>query len=252
MTWNVKGHDDPDIAVVVDHARTMRADVLTLQEVQRRQARAIASALGATSLVWSFKHWPVQWPAEGLAVVGLSQPLRVRSHVLSFRSRVWSWRRRIFQVAVIDRHRPPVVLANAHLSPYAQVALRGREVESMLRMLSSAEGPVVVVGDLNDRPEADMFARFREAGFRDAWVERHPGDEESGATNWHGWRPGTSDPPNQRIDYVLVSSGVDVVSVNVPRPGDDGFTRLATLSDHLPLTATLSFTSGGDGISGPG
>lgn len=246
MTWNVKGHAKPDIAVVVDHARAVGADVLALQEVQRRQAQAIARALGAASLTWSFKHWPVWWPAEGLAVVGLTQPVRARSHVLSFRFRPWSWRRRIVQVAVVDRLQPPVVLANTHLSPYGQAALRGREVEAMLRPLSSAHGPVVVAGDLNDRPEADMFAHFRKAGFRDAWVERHRGDEGSGATNWHGWRPGTSEPPNQRIDYVLVSADVDTVGVHVPRPGDDGFARFAALSDHLPLTATLSFPSGGN------
>ena len=257
MTWNLKGHADPDVAVVVDHARAMGADVLALQEVQRRQARTIAGGLGAVSLAWGFKHWPVWWPAEGLAIVGLSRPVRVRSHVLSFRARPWSWRRRIFQVAVIGHERPPVVLANVHLSPYAQAALRRREVESMLSTLSSVQGPVIVAGDLNDHPDADFFARFRRAGFRDAWIDRHPGgnpgnsgdaaagataigEAAAGATNWHGWQPGTEEPPHQRLDYVLVSPDIKVVAISVPQVGDEGFAGFANMSDHLPVTATLA------------
>lgn len=241
LTWNLKGSRGPDVAAVVDHARTVGADVLALQEVQRHQARAIARALGAASCRWGFKHWPVRTRAEGMAVVGVTQPVRVRTWALSFRFRPWSWRRRIFQVGVQDEGGTALVVANLHLSPHRQADLRAREVETVLRRLSSEPGPAVVAGDLNDRPGSTVLAMFGRAGLRDAWAELHPDAEGAeGATNWSGWQPDTTEPPSQRIDYVLVPPEVEVVRVVVPRPGDHGFARFAALSDHLPVAAKLA------------
>jgi endonuclease/exonuclease/phosphatase family metal-dependent hydrolase len=242
LTWNLKGSQGPDTRAVVDHLRDSHADLVALQEVQHHQARAITEGLGAASLRWGFKHWPLRtWP-EGMAVIGVTRPARVRTHALSFRFRPWSWRRRIFQIAVVDLGGSTVMLANTHLSPHAQPTARAREVETVLGAVYSVPGPVVVAGDLNDTPDADIFARFRAAGFRDAWTVLHPdGAETDGATNWRGWRPGTAAAPSQRLDYVLVPQGTGVVQVVVPRHGEDGFTRFAALSDHLPVAATLVF-----------
>lgn len=247
MTWNLKGHDGPDTDAVVEHARAAGADVVALQEVQRPQARDVARGLGAASLRWGFKHWSVAIPPEGLAVIGVSRPARVRTHALSFRFRPWSWRRRIFQVAAVSldgRRGPTMVLANAHLSPYDDDHRREREAATIVRAMSTVPGPAVVVGDLNDDPHAEVIARFRQAGFRDIWAEANPGrDGAEGATNWHGWERGTTKRPNRRLDYVLVPPGPEIRRVTVPRHGEDGFARFTTVSDHLPVAATLAFNS---------
>jgi endonuclease/exonuclease/phosphatase family metal-dependent hydrolase len=102
VSWNLKGSAGPDVAGVVDHLRAEGADVVALQEVQWHQARRIARGLGARSWRWGFKHWPGNtWP-EGMAVIGVTRPARVRSRALSHRWRLWSWRRRIVQVAMVD------------------------------------------------------------------------------------------------------------------------------------------------------
>jgi endonuclease/exonuclease/phosphatase family metal-dependent hydrolase len=247
VTWNLKGSEGPDLAAVADHLAAAGADLVVLQEVQRRQARAVARRLGATSSRWGFKHWPVRTWAEGMAVLGVSRPARVRTRALSFRFRPWSWRRRIYQLAVVDLApspgvpavHPPLTLVNAHLSPHARAAMRTAEVETVATALGAAPGPIVVAGDLNDDPGADFFARLTAAGLRDAWDDAAPPGKRA-ATNWRGWRRGTTDEPSRRLDYVLVSGGVRVVRVDIPRPGDEGFARFAGLSDHLPVAATVA------------
>lgn len=268
MTWNLKGSERPDTAVVVDRARAAGADVLFLQEVQRRQAESIARGLDAVSLAWGFKHWPVIRPAEGMAVIGVSHRADVRCHPLTSGWMLWSWRRRIMQSGLVavptgspgrnsgsgdarggtagsgDAPAGAVRVVNLHLSPGRDASLREREVARVLDILATSgddgdggELPLVLAGDLNDSPAAALFDHLDAAGLRDAWEVAHPGlPEREGATNWSGGREGA---PRRRIDYVLVSRGVGVVAASVPRPGDDGFEALRSLSDHLPVTVVL-------------
>lgn len=261
MTWNLKGSERPDTDVVVDRARAAGADVLFLQEVQRRQARSIARGLGAVSLAWGFKHWPVIKPAEGMAVIGVSRRADVRCHALTSGWMLWSSRRRIMQSGLVaaeagppggaaggDAPGGPFRVVNLHLSPGRDSGLREREVARVLDILSTSGGgatgdgsggevPLVLAGDLNDRSGAALFDHLDAAGLRDAWEVAHPGlPERDGATNWSGGREGA---PQRRIDYVLVSLGVGVVAASVPRPGDAGFEALRALSDHLPVTVVL-------------
>ena len=56
VSWNLKGSKGVDIRAVVDHIEAMGAGVVVLQEVQRRQARKLARAVGAASCRWGFKH----------------------------------------------------------------------------------------------------------------------------------------------------------------------------------------------------
>ena len=77
LTWNLKGSEAVDTAAVAAHAAAVGADVLVLQEVQWHQARR-PPATGARSRRWAFKHWPVRtWP-EGMAVIGVTLPVRAR------------------------------------------------------------------------------------------------------------------------------------------------------------------------------
>ena len=241
LTWNLKGSKGVDVAAVVDHIEATAADVVVLQEVQRRQARAMARSLGAATVGWGFKHWPIRtWP-EGMAVIGVTRPAPARTHAITHRWVPWSWRRRILQVATVrlDADGGTVVtLVNVHLSSGDAAAIRNVEAGAVVRRIDERRRPAVVAGDLNDRPGSDVYTRFEQAGLRDVWTILRP--DEPGPTNWRGWVPGTPKPPTRRIDYVFVSDGLDPVSVAVPRYGDPGFAPFASISDHLPVTATAT------------
>ncbi|MGH9229097.1 MAG: endonuclease/exonuclease/phosphatase family protein [Acidimicrobiales bacterium] len=245
LSWNLKGSKGVDVRAVVDHIEAMAADVVVFQEVQRRQARAIDRSLGAKSLRWGFKHWPIlTWP-EGMAVLGVTRPAPARTHAITHRWVPWSWRRRVLQVATVrlDPEGGPgtaVTLVNVHLSSGDASAIRALEAGAIARRIAERGRPAVVAGDLNDRPGADVHTRLRDAGLRDVWTIL--GADDPGPTNWRGWVAATPRPPSQRLDYVLVTQGLEPVAVSVPRHGDADFAPFAAISDHLPVTATVAAT----------
>jgi endonuclease/exonuclease/phosphatase family metal-dependent hydrolase len=243
VSWNLKGSKGVDIRAVVHHIGATAADVVVLQEVQRHQARVIAHSLGAVSWRWGFKHWPIRtWP-EGMAVIGVTRPAPARTHAITHGWVPWSWRRRILQVATVrlDADAGAVItLVNVHLSSGNAAAVRAVEAGSVIRRIAEGGRPAVVAGDFNERPGGEVHQRFREAGLRDVWTSLRADDP--GATNWRGWVAATPRPPGQRLDYVLVSDGLDPVGVAVPRHGDPDFAPFASISDHLPVTATVAAT----------
>jgi endonuclease/exonuclease/phosphatase family metal-dependent hydrolase len=242
LTWNLKGSKGVDVGAVVDHIDAMAADVVVLQEVQPRQARAIARSLGAKSLRWGFKHWPIRtWP-EGMAVIGVTRSAPARTHAITQRRMFWSSRRRIIQVGAVrldagTGHGPEVTLVNVHLSSGDAAAARAIEADAVVRRIAEAGRQAVVAGDVNDPPDAEVHARLRAAGLRDVWSALR--GDEPGPTKWRGWVAGTSRPPTRRIDYLLVTQGLDPVAVSVPRHGDPDFAPFPPISDHLPVTATV-------------
>jgi len=261
VSWNLKGSAGPSTDAVVAHLRAEGADVVALQEVQWLQARRIARGLGARSRLWGFKHWPLRtWP-EGMAIIGVTVPARGRTRALSHRWRLWSWRRRIVQVAAISGATSPSgdagpdwTLVNVHLTPHGQIGLRAVEAAAVVELVAEGHGPIVVAGDFNERPDGAIHRQLEAAGLRDGW-DVHPigaaGDDRVGddpapagrtepwPTSWKGWRRGTTKAPVRRLDYVYASAGVRMVDVRVPRVGDDGFARFAAISDHLPVTAVF-------------
>ena len=253
VSWNLQGHAAPDTGGIAGELRRLAPDVVVLQEVQCHQARRIARALGARSLHWGFKHWPLRtWP-EGAAVVGVTRRARVRTRALSNGWRRWSWRRRIAQVAAVGggpAGEPPFTVVNVHLSPHDQADLRVAETATVLTLAAARTGPVVIAGDLNERPGGALHRRLAAAGFRDASGVDHEREPPAGShapdpvpTNWRGWQRGTTRPPTQQLDYVYVPAQVTDVELRVPRVGEDDLAPYARLSDHLPATAVLTLGS---------
>jgi endonuclease/exonuclease/phosphatase family metal-dependent hydrolase len=243
ISWNLKGSKGVDVRAVVGHLEAMAADVVVLQEVQAGQARAIARSLGAKTRHWGFKHWPIRtWP-EGMAVIGVTTPAPARTYAITHRRMPWSSRRRIVQVGTVRLDADAsagmnVTLVNVHLSSGGDAAhVRALEAEAIIRRIAERGRQAVVAGDVNDRPGADVHLRFRAAGLRDVWSALR--GDDPGPTNWRGWVPGTRKPPTQRLDYVLISRGLDPEAVSVPHYGDPDFAPFASISDHLPLAATV-------------
>jgi endonuclease/exonuclease/phosphatase family metal-dependent hydrolase len=89
--------------------------------------------------------------------------------------------------------------------------------------------PVVIGGDLNERPDGGAVAYLAER-YRDAWLL---GGDVDGETF-------PADEPTTRIDYLFVSEGIVVERVIVP-PGPDA----REASDHRPVVAELTLPAPG-------
>lgn len=230
VTWNLQGLAGVDTEGVEAILGPLAVDVLTLQEVQRGQARTVAVALGMRHR-WAFKHWPFPRRREGLAVLTAHHLVSTDVFVLR-RAAPWNWRRRVALRASLDVNGERVDLVVVHLSPHRAAADRAGEIRRLLTRVG--DGPAAIVGDFNDGPGGPSPAALLARGWRDAWSERH-GDVE-GPTNWTpGRRIGRA--PTQRIDYVFVPAPWRIEGCRVV---DTPLGVLAELSDHLPLIADVA------------
>jgi endonuclease/exonuclease/phosphatase family metal-dependent hydrolase len=233
-TWNLQGSKGVDAGAIAAHTKARGTDVLLLQEVQQAQCRRIAHALDARSRDWAFKHTGFKtWP-EGMAIIGVTRRLSVRSTALTKRFEPWNWRRRIVQVAR-SGDGEDLAIVNVHLTAHpgsVEDRERARELGSVAERLDGVEA-ALVGGDFNATPSSDIFGPLRDAGMVDTW----PPARGTGPTNWAG--VDHEGPANRRLDYVWATAGTEVIDARVPQPDDDGYERFGRLSDHLPLTVTL-------------
>lgn len=114
-----------------------------------------------------------------------------------------------------------VVGCHLSLTPTA----RARDVEVVLDAADRLEGPVLLAGDLNEDPAGQSWHRLADAGFRDVATDdalTYPSQE-----------------PAERIDALLVrGDDVEVADHRVPAVPAS---LLSRASEHLPVTATLSW-----------
>ena len=99
---------------------------------------------------------------------------------------------------------------------------RHREVEMVIEAAGDLRGPIVVAGDLNERPDGDCWARLQAAGFIDA-------GNTSGATF-------PANCPDRRIDALLVRGDAMIAEQQSPEVDP---ALLAAASDHRPVAAVL-------------
>jgi endonuclease/exonuclease/phosphatase family metal-dependent hydrolase len=203
LTYNIKSCQVAGLLAVADAIRAANADVVALQEVARGQAEALARELG-------MDH------AGGVTVKKLGYGNAVLSKAPIEGSEVWLYEphgeaeRRGGILAVVG----DLVVVSTHFG------LSVAERESQARDLATrvrAWDRVVVGADLNEEPGA---ATAILAPLVDAFTEA-------------GTPPGATFPshaPEWRIDYVLVSPGIPVVSCTVVD---------AHASDHRPVMAAL-------------
>ena len=101
--------------------------------------------------------------------------------------------------------------------------LRGLQIATLMEPWDGQK-PVVIVGDMNARPDMPEMASFRDAGLKDAFAEVGSG---KGGT-FHAYAP------RQRIDYIWLSANLAASDVVIPPE---------TPSDHLSIVATLRLQS---------
>ncbi len=229
VTWNLQGSKLQAVPAVAAELDGFDADIVCLQEVQRRQFRQLQSRVGAFGR-WTFKHWPVRIPSEGLALATRAPILQHHHVAISRRAPWWSWRRRVVQSCMLQFDGVRVRVANTHLGAGVGDEERARQARRIVSVIRDLD---IVAGDMNVDPDSRVLAEF--VGLRDAWAIANPG-LRSPNTNW---APGPRVAgPVQRLDYVLVAPNWRVIDVQIPTDWE----RWAPLSDHLPVIVDLERT----------
>lgn len=119
--------------------------------------------------------------------------------------------------------------------------IRLKQSHQLVTVANRSPHPVVLVGDLNARPDDQPVQVVSEAGYADAWAEAGRGD---GATWGHSADLDTEDDLDARIDYVLADR--DRLRVDsVERLGADESARTPGArwlwaSDHAGVLAQVS------------
>lgn len=220
LTWNLRGAARPDLGAIADIIRTYDADAVALQEVQRAQARRLASML-CWSHRWARKHYPytplVWWRAEGLAIITPHALRDARARTISPGTSTWTYRHRIVLAATIDRAgSEPLRLFDTHLAAHDRPDARIEQAARVAAIVAADDAPfTALAGDLNAPGEIEVIREFHAAGLRD------PG----------GGPSHPSIAPRRRFDYVLVPDDAQVTEQREVDGGDSWW----RLSDHLPV-----------------
>ena len=130
---------------------------------------------------------------------------------------------RVATIVRVELDGVTITVANTHLDE-KRAANREQSVRQLLEWASPAT-PLVVMGDLNARPDAAALAQFDRAGLRSALAA------DAGGTG-HDFT-GRVDGP--RIDHIYVSEHFDVVASRVAH----GAAGARLPSDHWPIVADL-------------
>lgn len=125
---------------------------------------------------------------------------------------------------------------NAHLDHQSQPS-REQSVRLIAERIAARahDEPFVLMGDFNsEETNRAMAFLLRDAdgpGLVDSYRAVHP---EGPAGTFNGFR---GDTEGDKIDYILVPAGVEVVKAAIDRTDYEG----RYPSDHFPITATLAF-----------
>jgi endonuclease/exonuclease/phosphatase family metal-dependent hydrolase len=218
LTWNILGSHRPNLDVLSEVMFSYSPDVVAVQEIRHRQARALARRLG-WRVVWTRKHYPysplVWWRAEGLAIATPHAISELITISISPGVSTWTHRHRVAMAATLTRAADSAALrtVNTHLASH-DADERIAQAHRVVALIGDRR-PAVVAGDLNAVDEVEVIREFGAAGLTD------PGGDYTNP----------SIAPRQRLDYVLVPETATVTTRLVPSGGEPW----QQLSDHLPV-----------------
>jgi endonuclease/exonuclease/phosphatase (EEP) superfamily protein YafD len=219
------GRADPD--AVAQMARD-HADILAVQELTPQKAQLISDA--GIDAVFPYRALRAR---EGPAGVGIwsRYPLTVEADYDEF------WLGLITARVRIPGLSPEATVGTVHMSVPWPEPIRGwrddlaRLVTTLQDIAVSADGPVLLAGDLNATRDNLEFRRLLRGGYRDA-------AEQAGAGLTRTHPADIAIPPLFGLDHILVR-GATATSVRT----------LGILgSDHRALAAVISLQSTSDGV----
>ena len=252
-TFNIhKGADRPglyDLDQTIELIQHLDADLVGVQEVLRNHAgfncddqpALIAEGLRRrTGQPWTYVY-AQSWVTEDRRCLTQGKGNDVETEGVAFFTPEHilesSWVRlsegRV-GLAVRVASMPDVPVIVTHLSASREdQAGRARELEKLLPW-TKRQGPGLLMGDLNARPDASELAPVL-AQYRDAWADA----AERGAA--HGVLSGSTRPGRRvsRIDYVFYAPNIDVTLASVEIVDPSTLPGLGGVSDHFPVVATF-------------
>ena len=252
-TFNIhKGADRPgryDLEQTIETIRHLDADLVGVQEVLRNHAgfnchdqpALIAEGLRRrTGRPWTHAY-AKSWVTENRQCLERGQGDGVETEGVAFftperivaSSSVRLSKGRVgLVVRIASMPHVPVIVT--HLAANRQnQAGRVREIATLLPW-AARQGPGLLMGDLNARPEASELVPVM-ARYRDAWAEA------AAAGRVHGVVSGSTRPGRRvsRIDYVLYAPDVDLTLQSVEVVDPSTLPGLGGVSDHHPVVATF-------------
>lgn len=236
MSWNLQGSQRPNIDKVAGKIEQFQPDIIAIQEIQKHQARALSRRLG-WSYVWAFKHngYGPLLPrrAEGMAIMSRLPLSNTGETTLTSEYGRFTYRRRIAMWADINLNAQAITLVNTHLAS-DDIGNEGSNQARTLRTLIDGwqqqlqQQHLLIAGDFNDHQRPDIVNILNDEHNQDAWTNA-TSRSRNGLTN-------PTKTPYQRLDHILVPRTSTVEHVEVPDTNNDW----ATLSDHLPVIATIN------------
>lgn len=182
MSFNIKNGEiaDHDLKKLVDPIRPSNPDVLALQEVDegtRRsgglaETKGIAAQLGMAHSYFG-KNFSFDGGAYGLAIVSKyplsnTRTIRLDDHT----TRANGKEPRIAVAADVSVGSKKITVVSVHASLHESE--RAENARRILSALGSSASRAIIMGDLNETAGKDMGDAFTDAGFDDAYRERHP------------------------------------------------------------------------------
>jgi endonuclease/exonuclease/phosphatase family metal-dependent hydrolase len=217
VVYNVRAFRD-GLANVAAVIRRLRPDLLLLNETGgRRRLRRLARAaeMRPAPDPWS----PLRRRVKNAVLV--RPPWRAGDHrLIRFAGSRRGYPRGALVAEVVHpESRAWAVAVHLGLHPLE----RHRHAEELVEALGELEGPILLGGDLNERPDGRAATLLADR-FGDTWLL---GGDVAGETF-------PADEPTARIDYLFVSEGVRVERVMVPPTPD-----VRSASDHRPIVAEV-------------
>src|SRR3954463_1397766 len=240
LTYNVRSLQD-DADAVADVIRACEPAVVAVQEAPRKlRWRSKRAALARKSgLVVATANGP------GGLMLMTTLAVQVRGTRFAMLPKSPNLHQRVVVAADLE-------LAGARWTvaaiPFSlDAGERGRHLDPLWAAIDDAPGPLVVAGDVNEKPEGEVWKQLA-TRFQDAYAVAPDGPDLTFSTR----------NPRKRIDAVFAAPGIEVVSCHavheVPaRPNAPGVSseaggpdapgvdlpRLRAASDHFPVLAVL-------------
>ena len=252
-TFNIhKGADRPgryDLEQTIETIRHLDADLVGVQEALRNHAgfncddqpALIAQGLRRrTGRPWTHAY-AKSWVTENRRCLERGQGDDVETEGVAFftpETIVASSSVRLSEgrvgLAIRIASMPDVPVIVTHLAATRRnQAGRAREIAALLPW-AARQGPGLLMGDLNARPEASELVPLM-TGYKDGWAEAAAGGRAHGVVSG-STRPGRR---GSRIDYVLYAPDVDLTLRSVEVVDPSTLPGLGGVSDHHPVVATF-------------
>lgn len=252
MTLNINGYGDGQgpwpvrVGLIREVIEDACPDAIALQAVRSDPARnqGLNQAEQIADMFNPFKHQYFQpatvlgdGSAEGSAIISRLPILERDYRALGQAPGGEDSTQRVFMHAQLRLASGWLHLFNAHFSWVEGQA--SQNVSEALRDMEGINGPALLVGDFNTRPEAAALEPLREQGWTDIWAQLYPGQDgftffETGALV-------------KRIDYAWANADLmpRVTGIRIVAGEVEGIA--ARPSDHAGLLVSLDLPAAASG-----